>query len=367
MHILTPNGMSNSRKIIHIDMDAFFASVEQLDAIHLKGKPVIVGGDPTSRGVVAACSYEARRHGIHSAMPCSKAYKLCPQAVFVRPRMYRYKEISSQIMRIFKEYTDLVEPLSLDEAFLDVTINKKTNPSATLLANTIRNQIHKTTGLTASAGVSFNKFLAKVASDQNKPNGTTVITPQESWDFLSSLPVGMFFGVGKVTEKKMLALGITDGKTLRKYHKVELIHHFGKAGVFFYNIVRGHDKRPVKPSRYRKSIGAEKTFAKDILEPCEVRPILEQLAQKVAEGLVKNKCGGATLTLKIRYHDFRTITRSKTLSQPVYCSEEILQHLPALLNKTAVGKTKIRLLGISLSKLTNPKKTSSKQLSLPFV
>ncbi len=359
--------MQSPRKIIHIDMDAFFASVEQLDTPLLLGKPVIVGGDPSKRGVVAACSYEARKFGIHSAMPCAKAYKLCPQAAFIRPRMSRYKEISNTIMTIFKEYTDLVEPLSLDEAFLDVTTNKKRHPSATLLADTIRKQIYDETGLTASAGVSFNKFLAKVASDLNKPNGTSIILPEQAHDFISKLPIGDFFGVGKVTKKKMITLGITDGRNLRKLSKVDLIHHFGKAGVFFYNIVRGIDNRPVKPSRIRKSIGAETTFQKDTKNTTEVNDILFQLSTKIEHSLQNHQCGGSTLTLKVRYHDFTTITRSATFVAPFYTGNDIMEELPQLLQKTEVGTRSIRLIGISISKLTTSDTSSPRQLMLPFL
>lgn len=359
--------MEPSRKIIHIDMDAFFASVEQLDNPNLRGKPVIVGGDPSSRGVVAACSYEARRFGVHSAMPGRRAHKLCPQALFVRPRMYRYKELSRNIMEIFKEYTHLVEPLSLDEAYLDVTTNFINCTSATILAEKIRNEIFQKVGLTASAGVSFNKFLAKIASDLNKPNGMSVITPDMAWDFLSKLPVGEFHGVGRVTEKKMLSLGIKDGKSLRQYTRSELIHHFGKTGAFFYNIVRGHDHRPVVPSRNRKSIGSEKTLRKDSLDVEELRAILVQLSQKVEDGLQRCQCGAATLTLKVRYFDFRTITRSHTFPAPIFTGEEIRSHLMELISRTEIGHIPVRLVGLSMSKLTTTQKTSSRQLMLPFM
>lgn len=358
--------MQEARKIIHIDMDAYYASVEQLDSPSLRGKPVVVGGKPSTRGVVAACSYEARKFGIHSAMPCSKAYKLCPQAVFIKPRMYRYKEISEKIMDIFKQYTDLVEPLSLDEAFLDVTSNKKNIQSATHVAESIKKQIFDETGLTASAGVSFNKFLAKVASDLNKPNGTSVIPPDEAYDFLSRLPIGSFFGVGKVTEKKMISLGIIHGESLRSFSKSELVHHFGKAGVFFYNIVRGIDNRPVSPTRNRKSIGAETTLHQDTKDMQVAQHILEHLSVKVSQTLQKKGCGGATLTLKIRYHDFTTITRSMTVSPPIYSSREILDLLPKLLAKTEVGVRSVRLFGLSISKLTTSEELVPRQLLLPF-
>lgn len=246
-------------------MDAFYASVEQRDTPELKGKPVIVGGDPNHRGVVAACSYEARKFGIHSAMASSTAYKLCPDAIFIRPRFDVYKAVSSEIREIFHEYTNLVEPLSLDEAFLDVTENFKEMVSATLIAKEIKNQIYSRTGrLTASAGVSFNKFLAKVASDINKPDGITVVTPEMAASFIDRLPIRKFFGVGKVTEEKMIGFGIKTGADLKKYKKEKLIQIFGKSGNYFYNIAHGKDDRPVEPNRIRKSIGKETTLPEDI-------------------------------------------------------------------------------------------------------
>lgn len=347
-------------------MDAFYASVEQLDNPELKKKPVIVGGDPNGRGVVAACSYEARHYGIHSAMPCAKAVKLCPQAVFIRPNMVRYKEISMEIMSIFRQFTDLVEPLSLDEAFLDITRNKKNIISATWVAEMIRKQIHDQTGLTASAGVSFNKFLAKIASDLNKPNGISVITPQQAKGFIAKLPIGKFFGVGKVTKKKMLGLGIATGGDLLKYDKALLIHHFGKAGAHFYNIVRGIDDREVKITKKRKSIGTETTLRHDIDDIREMRSILDRLAEKVETSLARKECGGSTLTLKVRYGDFTTVTRSITLSSPLYTKEEIKSHIPRLLQSTDAGLQKVRLLGITVSKLTTEKQSSPIQLELPF-
>ncbi|CAB1061728.1 DNA polymerase IV (EC [Olavius sp. associated proteobacterium Delta 1] len=257
--------MQQLRKIIHLDMDAFYASVEQRDTPELKGKPVIVGGDPNHRGVVAACSYEARKFGIHSAMASSTAYKLCPDAIFIRPRFDVYKAVSSEIREIFHEYTNLVEPLSLDEAFLDVTENFKEMVSATLIAKEIKNQIYSRTGrLTASAGVSFNKFLAKVASDINKPDGITVVTPEMAASFIDRLPIRKFFGVGKVTEEKMIGFGIKTGADLKKYKKEKLIQIFGKSGNYFYNIAHGKDDRPVEPNRIRKSIGKETTLPEDI-------------------------------------------------------------------------------------------------------
>ncbi len=357
------------RKIIHIDMDAFFASVEQLDNPHLKGKPVIVGGNPQSRGVVAACSYEARAFGIHSAMPCAKAYRLCPSAVFIRPRKKRYKEISRQIMTLFSKYSDLIEPLSVDEAFLDVTTNKQNNPSATLLAEIIRNDIFQHTGLTASAGISYNKFLAKIASDRNKPNGITVITPEKARDFIRSLAIRSFFGVGKVTEKKMRNLGIKTGQDLEHLSVDELCSFFGSKGPFFYDIVRGIDNRQVRTYRKRKSIGRETTMAEDILSLEEVVDLAEKIAAQVEESLQAKHTAGRTLTLKVRYSDFTTITRSCSDATGLYSAADIIAHLPRLLSATEAGLRKIRLLGLTVSNLFSPDESNPlriRQLSLPF-
>ncbi|MDJ0621468.1 MAG: DNA polymerase IV [Desulfocapsaceae bacterium] len=358
--------MTGLRKIIHIDMDAFYASVEQMDNPKLKGKPVIVGGDPRKRGVVAACSYEARQFGIHSAMPCAKAAKRCAHAVFTPPRMWRYQEISRLVMQIFLSITDLVEPLSLDEAFLDVTNNSLNNPSATRLAEIIRQRIRHETGLTASAGVSYNKFLAKIASDLNKPDGLSVILPEDAVSFLDNLPVGKFFGVGKVTEKKMASLGIKVGSDLRCFSREDLLHHFGKTGAFYYNIVRGIDERPVQAERTRKSIGSETTLQEDTFDIDEIDKILTRLADKVEEALLRKKCGGSTVTLKVRYHDFVTITRSATLPVPLFNADLILQQINRLKRSTQIGRKKVRLLGISLSKLTDSKEKKPVQLPLPF-
>jgi len=347
-------------------MDAFFASVEQLDFPTFRGKPLIVGGDPGKRGVVAACSYEARKFGVHSAMPCSRAVKICPQAIFTRPRMWRYKEMSQKIMTIFYEYTELVEPLSVDEAFLDVTENKDNNPSASRLATIIRSQIFKETQLTASAGVSYNKFLAKVASDINKPNGQSVIPPDQAISFLDNLAIGQFFGVGKVTEKKMLALGIQSGRHLREFAKEDLIFHFGKSGAFFFNIVRGIDERPVGSFRERKSIGSETTLQVDTRDLEEINGILNTLSHKIEKTLKEKECGGSTVTLKVRYHDFTTITRSITLRTPVFTSNEILKNISKLIRSTKIGDKKVRLLGITVSKLCSNKIRLPIQLMLPF-
>jgi DNA polymerase-4 len=357
------------RKIIHVDMDAFFASVEQRDRPELQGLPVIVGGNPRSRGVVAACSYEARAFGIHSAMPSGQAYQLCPQAVFLKPRMARYQEVSRQIMALFHRYTHLVEPLSVDEAFLDVTDNLFDEPSATRIAQTIRGAIHAATGLTASAGVSYNKFLAKIASGHNKPDGLTVIPPDRAPAFIAALPIGKFYGVGRVTEKKMQLQGIRTGGDLLRFSREELVALFGKSGHFFYDISRGQDHRPVEPTRVRKSIGSETTLSTDILDFVQVSVVLFKLVQQVTRLLAQKKTGGRTLTLKVRYSDFTTITRSCTVTQGFFTASDILAQLPRLLAATEAGRRKIRLLGVTVANLCTEQEArylSMRQLPLPF-
>lgn len=356
----------STRKIIHIDMDAFFASVEQKDHVFFRGKPLIVGGSPQGRGVVAACSYEARKFGIHSAMPCAKAVRLCPEAIFTPPRMDRYVEISTLIMAIFRRHTALVEPLSLDEAFLDVTGVGDKHPSATLLARQICQEIYETLQLTASAGVSYNKFLAKVASDINKPQGITTIPPEAAQHFLDALTIRKFFGVGQVTEKKMRQLGIHTGCDLRKWEMKPLVFHFGKIGAFLYNIVRGIDDRPVEPLRIRKSIGSETTLPYDTDDLTEIRKILVELAEDIENTLVKKNKGGYSLTLKVRYKNFATITRSITVRNAMFSSDDLLPLIPGLLAATQAGTEKIRLLGLSVSKLTD-KADLPKQLKFPFM
>lgn len=341
--------MQQLRKIIHIDMDAFYASVEQRDNPQLKGKPVIVGGQPDKRGVVAACSYEARKFGIHSAMSSARARTLCPQAVFLYPKFDKYKAASERIMEIFHEYTDLIEPLSLDEAFLDVTRNKKGIESATQIARQIRQEIFNKTGLTASAGVSYNKFLAKVASDYRKPDGLTVVVPNKAQSFIDHLPIRKFFGVGKVTEKKMLGLGIKTGADLKKLSKDALTEFFGKYGGYFYNIAHGMDSRPVTPERIRKSLGKEITLHEDINDIGEMVTILEKIAHIVEAELKKRGLKGRTITLKMKYHDFHSITRSITIRDQTDRADEIMNHVRSLLTHTDAGKTRVRLLGITLS------------------
>ena len=364
--------MQPIRKIIHIDMDAFYASVEQRDRPGLKGKPVIVGGDPQSRGVVAACSYEARKFGIHSAMASSTAYRLCPDAVFIRPRFDMYRAVSEQIREIFCEYTALVEPLSLDEAFLDVTENYLGMPSATLIAREIKKKIYERTGkLTASAGVSFNKFIAKVASDMNKPDGITVITPDMADEFIDRLPIRKFFGVGKVTEEKMLSFGIKTGADLKKFNKEKLIQLFGKSGSYFFNIAHGYDERPVEPNRIRKSIGKETTLLEDIDERGQMLEILENIAVRLENSLIKRDAKGRRITLKMKYFDFQSITRSITITEPADSASVIMEYVGPLLSKTEAGEKKVRLLGISISNFddqeTNYVKVCKyRQLPLPF-
>ena len=340
------------RKIIHVDMDAFFASVEQRDNPRLLGKPVVVGGNPDSRGVVAACSYEARKFGVHSAMPCSKAYRLCPDAVFVKPRFEAYREASEQIHTVFSEFTDCIEPLSLDEAFLDVSDSTDFQGSATLIANEIRRRIRSKTRLTASAGVSYNKFLAKIASDMNKPDGLYLIEPEQAEAFIEQLEVRKFFGVGKVTEAKMHRHEIFTGKDLKTRTELELTQLFGKSGRHYFNIARGVDERPVRQSRIRKSIGKETTFGEDILDLEYIWSIIHQLTARVIEILESKELQAKTVTLKVKYSDFQLITRSKTLTEWLIKEQQVLDCLPELIAKTELGSRPIRLVGISLSSLS---------------
>lgn len=348
-------------------MDAFYAAVEQRDNPQLRGRPVIVGGDPGSRGVVATCSYEARAFGIHSAMSAARAYLLCPQAVFVRPRFDAYRAVSLQVRELFHEYTHLVEPLSLDEAFLDVTENKLGIEYGTRAAREILQQIHQRTGLTASAGVSYNKFLAKVASDFKKPAGLTVITPEQAEDFIAELPIRRFHGVGRVTEKRMLARGIATGADLRRCALDNLQHWFGKSGHYFYHIARGIDNRPVTPNRVRKSIGKETTLNEDCRDKGEMIIILDKLARQVAALLQARGTSGLTLTLKVKYDDFQNVTRSHTQSEPIDRADEMLELAEQLLARTGAGSRAVRLLGLTVSNLTTEIPfDETAQMELPF-
>lgn len=352
------------RKIIHVDMDAFFAAVEQRDNPELRGKPVIVGGKPGGRGVVSTCSYEARKFGVRSAMPTNEAYRLCPHGIFVKSNFEAYKEASNIVRNIFFDYTELVEPLSLDEAYLDVTENHKGNPSATLIAEEIRARIYEDTQLTASAGVAPNKFVAKIASDYNKPNGLTVITPNQVGDFVAQLDIKKFFGVGKATQKKMHALGIKTGADLKHWAEIDLVKAFGKSGRYYYKIARGIDNREVKPHRTRKSYGKERTFSEDVGDLEWVNTFLEDLSKQISEGMRNIPTAGKTITLKVRYKNFDTITRSHSLAHYTNKAEEISVIAKQLLEQTEAGTREIRLLGISLSNLNLIEKEYWEQLEL---
>lgn len=353
------------RKIIHIDMDAFYASVEQMDNPALRGKPVAVGGSE-NRGVVSAASYEARKFGVRSAISGVLAKKYCPEIIFVRPRFDRYKEISNKIHKIFHDYTDLVEPLSLDEAYLDVTQNKKGNPSASLLAEEIRLRILNEVGLTASAGISVNKFVAKIASDINKPNGQKTVNPDEILAFLEELPIRKFYGVGKVTTEKMYQLGIFTGEDLKSKTLEFLEKHFGKSGHFYYNVVRGIHNSEVKSSRITKSVAAEHTFDVNLSSEIFMMEQLERIAISLEKRLKKYSISGKTVTLKIKYSDFTQQTRSKTLAYFISDKSLILDTVEELLYQERL-KDSVRLLGISLSNLnTEEKKTVVVQLKFAF-
>jgi DNA polymerase-4 len=345
--------MLQNRKIIHIDMDAFFAAVEQRDFPSYRNKPLIVGGSPHSRGVVSTCNYEARRYGIHSAMPSITAYHLCPNATFVKPRMDVYREVSTIIRKIFSHYTEVFEPLSLDEAYLDVSKTTLCKGSATLIAQQIKADIKQQTQLTASAGISYNKFLAKIASDKDKPNGLYLIKPEQGAVFVENLDIREFHGIGKATYKKMNALGITTGRDLKKYSLAILQQHFGKVAQHYYNICRGIDLRPVTPNRESKSVGVEITFETDILGKQQALTHLKSLLKKALIRLKKKQLIAQTLTVKIKYHDFVQITRSRTISGVILTEADTFLLLASLLKNTEIEHRKIRLLGVSLSSLNN--------------
>lgn len=353
------------RKIIHVDMDAFYASVEQMDNPGLRGKPLAVGGSEI-RGVVSAASYEARKFGVRSALSGVQAKKNCPELIFVPPRFDRYKEISLKIRKIFYDYTDLVEPLSLDEAYLDVTQNKKGNPSATLIAQEIRKRIFEEVGLTASAGISINKFVAKVASDYNKPNGQKTVNPEDVEIFLENLDIKKFYGIGKVTAEKMYQHGIFTGKELKSKSVEYLEQHFGKSGASYYSIVRGIHNSEVKPNRIAKSVAAEHTFDENLTSEIFMLERLERIANELERRLKKQAISGKTITLKIKYSDFTMQTRSKTL--PYFMADKglLLETAKELLYQERM-KNSVRLLGISLSNLnTEIKKAVVVQLKFDF-
>ncbi|MGH1480199.1 MAG: DNA polymerase IV [Geminicoccales bacterium] len=336
------------RKIIHIDMDAFFASVEQRDDPSLRGKPVAVGSG-SARGVVAAASYEARPYGVRSAMPSFKAKRLCPDLIFVKARFDAYKAASRIIRDVFQRYTDLIEPLSLDEAYLDVTAPKQGGHSATGIAAAIKAEIKAETNLTASAGVSFNKFLAKIASDLDKPDGLSVIRPEQADDFIANLPIEKFFGIGPVTARKMKDRGIASGLDLRKRTEDELVSLFGKVGRHYYRISRGQDEREVKPDRPNKSIGAETTFDTDLADPKVMLARLEPLAERVAARMEASQNFGRTVTLKIKHQDFTITTRQRTLNEQVYDASALMTWASWLLHHPTPPRLPVRLLGLSIS------------------
>jgi DNA polymerase IV len=357
--------MDKVRKIIHVDMDAFYASVEQMDNPDLRGKPVAVGGN-RERGVVAAASYEARKYGVKSAMSGKIAILKCPHLIFVKPRFERYKSISDQIRDIFLDYTDLVEPLSLDEAFLDVTENKVRNPSATLIAQEIRKRIKEEVGLNASAGISYNKFLAKTASDINKPNGQAVILPKEAESFLEKLPIEKFFGIGKVTADKMKEIGIHNGYDLKQFSLQYLTKRFGKSGLHFFNIVRGIHLSDVQPNRIRKSLSAENTFEQDLSSFRDWHVALIEIFEELKRRISKSGIKGRTVTLKIKYNDFTIQTRSKTFEQYPE-TEKIWETVLELLDQDELKKN-VRLFGIGISNLNveEERQHFGKQLWIEF-
>jgi DNA polymerase-4 len=343
---------ATGRKIIHIDMDAFFASVEQRDDPQLRGRPVAVGGSDR-RGVVAAASYEARQYGVRSAMPSVTAARRCPGLIFVRPRFDVYRKVSHQIREIFRRHTDLVEPLSLDEAYLDVTRDKQMIGSAVRVARLIRSQIRLETDLTASAGVSYNKFLAKVASDQNKPDGIFVIQPHEGADFVASLPVRRFYGVGPKTAERMEALGIRSGADLRDRPMDFLVAHFGKSAAYLYWACRGVDDRPVRPDRIRKSVGGERTFSEDLCAEAELDEALDRIVDIVWNRIDDHGVTGRTVTLKVRYADFRLITRRKSCDHYLEGREQFAAVARDLLAQLLPPRLGVRLLGVTLSGLAD--------------
>lgn len=347
------------RKIIHIDMDAFYASVEQRDFPAYRNKPIVVGGMPEGRGgVVATASYEARKFGIRSAMPSKTAQRLCKDLIFVYPRFEVYKNVSAAIREIFHRYTDLIEPLSLDEAFLDVTTDKKNIGSAIEIAKLIKKEINDELQLTASAGISVNKFVAKIASDIDKPDGLTFIGPSKIISFMEKLPVEKFFGVGKVTAARMKSMGLYTGADLKKLTEEEMAESFGKTGKFFYQIVRGIDNREVKPEREIKSLSVEDTYQEDLTGEDMILPELKILSERLARRLKKNELAGRTVTIKFKFHDFTLITRSHSLPVLINEEEKIFETAASILAHAPVKDKKIRLLGIGISNFDS--KTSGK-------
>jgi len=360
---MTDDAAPSTRKIIHVDMDAFYASVEQRDNPELRGKPVAVGGS-AARGVVAAASYEARAFGVRSALPSVTAKRRCPDLIFVPPRFDTYRAVSVQIREIYAEHTDLIEPLSLDEAYLDVTDNKQGIPVATEIATIIRARIKEVTGLNASAGISYCKFLAKMASDLNKPNGQAVISPKNGPGFVEALAVKKFHGVGPATAAKMERLGILTGADLRSKSLAWLQEYFGKSGAWYYNISRGIDNRAVQPDRPRKSVGAEDTFMVDIVDLDAARAEITPLAAKVWRHCEAKGLHGRTVTLKVKYADFQIITRSRTTSAPISWLDDLEAAAQSLLEPLFPAPKGIRLLGVTLSSFIDDEETTADQLEL---
>lgn len=353
------------RKIIHVDMDAFYASVEERDFPELKGRPLAVGS-PKERGVVATANYEARKYGVHSAMSSKVAQMKCPILIFQPPRFAVYREVSEVVHSIFAEYTDIIEPLSLDEAYLDVTENKKGMPSATIIAQEIKQKIYSKTKLTASAGVSYNKFLAKIASDYQKPNGLFVIRPCDAEAFLEQLPIEKFYGIGKVTASHLHNMNIFKGADLLKKTKIEMVDIFGKTGLFFYNIVRGIDDRPVEPNRERKSFSVETTFEKDLTTNFSVVAELYHLEQRLWGDVENSGKSGKTITVKIRFSDFTTLTRSYSSALPIFSFAELHKMVKLILSRMDYEGKAIRLLGVGISNLIDDVEIREVQLRMDF-
>lgn len=352
-----------ARKIIHVDMDAFYASVEQLDNPKLKGLPVAVGGN-AERGVIAAASYEARKFGVKSAMSSKMAARMCPNLIFVRPNFKRYKEVSNHIHEIFHRYTDIIEPLALDEAFLDVTENKIGMPSATFIAQSIKTDIYNELNLVASAGVSYNKFLAKLASDQDKPNGLFIIQPGKGEDYMDQLPIERFFGVGKVTADKMRQMGIFKGKDLKQYSQEELFKYFGKSGLFLYHVCRGVDERLVKNDRQRKSLAAERTFSKDIFDANSFRTVSNSILEETWKRYENQSRKGRSLSIKLKYSDFSQITRSSTSTKEILSFSQLENMAQNLVENVLPLEKPVRLIGFQISGFTE--ENDLKQFELEF-
>lgn len=356
------------RKIIHVDMDAYYASVEQRDLPQLRGRPVIVGGRPNGRGVVAACSYEARVFGIHSAMASAEAARRCPQAMFVTPRFEVYREVSQQIHQVFREFTECIEPLSLDEAYLDVTNSPNCGGLAMRMAREIKRRILDRTALVASAGVSYNKFLAKIASDHRKPDGLFCVLPEDGAEFVASLPIGRFYGVGPATEARMHALGIRTGADLRAWSLPELRVEFGKSADYYHGAARGIDERPVRASRHRKSLGSETTFEENLIEPRDMLEVLEHLSTQVLGDLQARELRGSALTIKVRFASFESVTRGHSHAAGWLDSRQVQRLLPYLLER-AIGERQrpsVRLLGVTISGLSPADDVPPAQLELEF-